>query len=72
MNRSDSRLTGACRRVENDHPHSLYDYTVWAFVFFVLCVPQAAPDDPDICCHHRHNAKYNQVLHAVSSFVQGQ
>ena len=35
MNRSDSRLTGACRRVENDHPRSLYDYTVWAFVF--LC-----------------------------------
>jgi hypothetical protein len=36
-----------------------------------LRVMQAAGENPDICCHHRHNAKYNQVFHVLSHFFVG-
>src|SRR6266542_331268 len=36
--------------------------------FFCVTRAAASTDDPDIRCHHRHDAKYNQELHAVSSF----
>ena len=35
-----------------------------------LCVLQAAGENPDIHCHHRCNAKYNQVFHVFTSFLR--
>jgi hypothetical protein len=33
-----------------------------------LRVLQRTGENPDIGCHHRHNAKYNQVLHVLPHF----
>jgi len=30
-----------------------------------LRVPQGAADDPDIRCHHSHNAEYDHIFHLV-------
>ena len=39
--------------------------------FARLRVLQAAGENPDIHCHHRHNAKYNQVFHVLPHFFVG-
>jgi hypothetical protein len=36
-----------------------------------LRVLQAAGENPDIRCHHRHNTKYNQVFHLLPHFFAG-
>ena len=36
-----------------------------------LRVLQVAGEDPDIRCHHRNNAKYNQVFHVLPHFFVG-
>ena len=36
-----------------------------------LRVLQAAGENPDIRCYHRHNAKYNQVFHVLPHFFVG-
>src|ERR1043166_4947076 len=39
------------------------------FRFCDLDVLQATSDDPDVRCHHREDAKYNHIFHAVTLIV---